>query len=148
MPFIATGYTKNVNAPVGKWVCTRTSALKPYDAVPPLAKRSGPDFCGQCVSFVTRACSTLPVSTAQWKKGALVKEATEIADGTVIATFNAQGRYEGHAAIFVKKDTQGIHVYDQWVTGTNPKAIGPRLIRWTGTGVSNRGDGFHVVEPL
>jgi hypothetical protein len=35
--------------------------------------------------------------------------------------------------------------HDQWITGAG-KAVGPRVIRWNGTGVSNRGDGFYVVE--
>jgi len=65
--------------------------------------------------------------------------------GTAIATFDANGQYVGHAAIYVKQDAVGIHVYDQWITGAG-KAVGARMIRWNGSGVSNRGDGFYVVE--
>lgn len=147
MPYIATNYLQNIQAAPGQWVCTRVSEQGPYTEVPPKAMRGGPHFCGQCVSYVTRACPTLPVKTAQWKKGLPVKTSGDIVDGTVIATFNANSDYEGHAAIYVRQDKNGIHVYDQWVTGTNPKAIGPRLIRWNGTGVSNNGESFHVVEP-
>ncbi|MBB6252625.1 BPSL0067 family protein [Nitrospirillum iridis] len=147
MPFVAIGYTAYPQAPAGKWVCTRTSALGPYDTEPPEGTRHNPDFCGQCVSYVTRVCPSLPVGTAAWRKGAAVKDNATIVPGTVIATFDAHDRYYGHAAIYERQDAHGIHVYDQWVTGTAPKAIGPRLIRWNGGGVSNRGEGFFVVEP-
>ena len=147
MPFVAVGYTQNVQAPVGQWACTRTSAHGPYTAVPPEGMRKGPDFCGQCVSFTTRVCPELPVNTTLWKKGLPVKSSGSIVEGTVIATFNENGRYHGHAAIYVRQDDKGIHVYDQWVSVENSKAIGPRLIRWNGSGISNNGDGFHVVEP-
>ena len=148
MPFIAIAYTQNLQAPVGQWACTRTSPHGPYTEAPPAAMRVDPNYCGQCVSFVARVCPDLPVNTGLWKKGLPVKTSGSIVDGTVIATFNEQGRYQGHAAIYVRQDANGIHVYDQWVSGVNPKAIGPRLIRWNGTGVSNRGEGFHVVEPM
>lgn len=128
-----------------QWVCTRTSNLGPYIAHPPVNTRGNPHYCGQCVSFVTTVCANIPVSTAQWRKGNRVKGNTTIADGTVIATFNAEGQYHGHAAIYVSQDETGIHVYDQWITGTG-KGIGPRLIKWNGQGVSNNGEGFYVVE--
>ncbi|TWB41949.1 hypothetical protein FBZ90_107328 [Nitrospirillum pindoramense] len=31
MPFVAIGYTANPKAPIGKWVCSRISALGPYE---------------------------------------------------------------------------------------------------------------------
>lgn len=68
-----------------------------------------------------------------------------IAEGTAIATFNQAGVYQGHAAIYVKQDDIGIHVYDQWITGAG-KPIGPRVIRWNGSGVSNNGAGYYVIE--
>ncbi|MEE3626115.1 BPSL0067 family protein [Nitrospirillum sp. BR 11752] len=147
MPFVAIGYTANPKAPVGKWVCTRTSALGPYDNKPPEETRHSPDFCGQCVSFVTQVCPSLPVSTALWRKGAAVKNNATILPGTVIATFDDQGRYYGHAAIYERQDGRGIYVYDQWITGHIPQPVAPRGIRWDGHGISNRGDGFFVVEP-
>lgn len=127
-----------------QWVCTRTSRLGPYNARPPAKQQSDPDYCGQCVSYVTTVCSTIPVGTGKWKKGALVKGNTTIAKGTAIATF-VDSVYSGHAAIYESQDEKGIHVYDQWVSGAG-KAIGPRLIRWNGKGVSNNGAGFYVVE--
>jgi hypothetical protein len=146
MPFIAFNYATSPKAPVGTWVCSRTSSLGPFATVPPDAKQHGPYFCGQCVSYVTQACPTLPAGTFVWKKGAAVKDNPGIAAGTVIATFNEQGHYFGHAAIYVRQDAHRLFVYDQWVSGTNPKAIGPRQIAWHGHGIANRGDGFFVVE--
>lgn len=145
MPFVSVNYRANVKAPLGQWSCTRTSTLAPYSTHPPIGLRSAPNFCGQCVSYVTAVCPSLPVNTALWKKGALVHGNKSIVSGTVIATFNTMGRYHGHAAIYVSQDQRGIHVYDQWITGTG-KSAGPRVIKWNGHGVSNNGDGFHVVE--
>lgn len=145
MPFVSPNYATNANAPEGRWVCTRTSSLGPYSAHPAADQRHNPDFCGQCVSYVTTVCPTIPVNTGKWTKGAPIKGNATIAEGTAIATFDQNGVYVGHAAIYVKQDAVGIHVYDQWITGTG-KAVGPRTIRWDGSGVSNRGDGFYVVE--
>ena len=145
MPFVSPNYASNADAPLDKWVCTRTSSLGPYSAHPPEEQRHNPDYCGQCVSYVTRVCPTIPVNTGKWKKGTPVKGDTTIAEGTAIATFDAQGHYKGHAAIYKKQDDDGIHVYDQWITGTG-KAAGPRIIKWEGFGVANRGAGFYVVE--
>jgi len=145
MPYVSSNYATNANAPVGKWVCTRTSSLGPYAAHPAADERHDPDYCGQCVSYVTTVCPTIPVNTGSWSKGVPVKGNTTIAAGTAIATFNASGTYVGHAAIYVSQDKVGIQVYDQWITGAG-KAVGPRTLRWGGAGVSNNGDGFHVVE--
>jgi hypothetical protein len=145
MPFVSSNYAAHLEAPISHWVCTRTSSLGPFIEHPPTGQRHNPDFCGQCVSFVTTVCPTIPVNTTQWKQGALVKGDASIADGTAVATFDASGRYVGHAAIYVKQDVIGMLVYDQWITGAG-KPVGPRMIRWNGTGVSNRGDGFYVVE--
>ena len=145
MPFVAINYSNNANAPIDKWVCTRTSRLGPFSSLPANTTRNNPDYCGQCVSYVTTVCPTIPVNTSEWKKGVPVKGNKSLAEGTAIATFNATGHYQGHAAIYVSQDDQGIHVYDQWVTGAG-KAIGPRLIKWNGHGVSNNGAGFYVIE--
>jgi hypothetical protein len=143
MAYIATNYLTNPAAPVGKWVCSPTSSLGPYDTAP-TDQKSHPDYCGQCVSFVRQVCRTLP-GTASWKKGKQVKNNTGVTPGTVIATFNTSSKYEGHAAIFVRLDDPGIYVYDQWVSGA-PKAVGPRTLRWGAHGNSNNGDNFYVVE--
>jgi len=145
MPYVSPNYASNANAPAGNWVCTRTSSLGPFPERPADGQRHNPDFCGQCVSYVTTVCPDIPVSTSRWTKGGQVKGDNTIAEGTAIATFDAQGQYLGHAAIYVKQDAVGIHVHDQWITGTG-KAVGARVIRWNGIGVSNCGEGFHVVE--
>lgn len=145
MPYISSNYTNNPAAPVGKWTCAPTSTLQPFDDVPPSDKTKGIDLCGQCVSYVKKVCPALP-NTAQWRKGAQVKGSLTIAPGTVIATFNKLGHYEGHAAIYVSQDAVGIKVYDQYITPPTPKTIGPRVLRWGAHGNSNNGNNFHVVE--
>ena len=49
---------------------------------------------GQCVAFTQKAAN-MP-RTAAWRRGVLVKGNTSIAPGTVIATFDADGRYGNH----------------------------------------------------
>lgn len=145
MSYVSTNYTTHADAPLDKWVCTRTSNLGPFSAHPPQTLRGDPDYCGQCVSYVTTVCPTLPVKTSEWKRGSTVKDNPAIIEGTAIATFNGKGHYTGHAAIYVSQDHQGIHVYDQWITGAG-KPVGPRLVKWNGVGTSNNGHGFYVIE--
>lgn len=147
MAYVAPRYATEAAILEGKWVCNRDSSLGPYlnNSPPPANARNYPNFCGQCVSFVTRICPTIPVATAAWRKGALVSEAQDILPGTAIATFDANGGYSGHAAIFVSKTALGINVLDQWITGAG-KPIGPRLLRFNGHGVSNNGSMFHVID--
>ncbi len=146
MPFVSPNYRNHPDAPQGTWACTRISSLGPYEEIPPTDTRHSPNFCGQCVSYVTTVCATIPVNTAQWRKGAQVRGNATIAEGTAIATFNAAGQYHGHAAIYISQNNVGMQVMDQWVTGAG-KAIGQRLIKWEGAGISNNGNGFYVVEP-
>lgn len=145
MAYISNNYSDNIQAPIGQWVCTRTSNLGPFNAHPAASTRSNPNYCGQCVSYVTTVCRTLPVNTSTWVKGEKVRGSTTIVEGTAIATFNASNRYHGHAAIYVSQDDKGITVYDQWITGAG-KAIGRRVLRWGATGISNDGNGFYVIE--
>jgi hypothetical protein len=135
----------NPMAPVGKWTCAPTSSLAPFAEVPPDSKTKGMDLCGQCVSYVKKVCPNLPV-TSSWIKGSPVRDNGTIVPGTVIATFNSFGNYEGHAAIYVSQNEMGINVYDQYVTPPSPKAVGPRTLRWGAHGNSNNGDNFCVVE--
>ena len=145
MPFVAVNYASNPMAPLGKWTCSPTSKLEPYAQAPSGTVTKGLDLCGQCVSYVKKVCPTLP-ATSLWKKGVSVKNNTKVLAGTVIATFNAKGKYEGHAAIYANQSAVGITVYDQWVTVPAPKAIGSRVLRWGAPGNSNNGDNFYVVE--
>jgi len=94
----------------------------------------------ECVSPV-KALTGAP-RTIFWKRGVQVKGAT-IETGTAIATFNKKGKYEGHAAIYIKQDEKGIYVYDQW----SGRPLGERIILFKGKGyVSNDGDQFYVIE--
>jgi hypothetical protein len=145
MPYVASNYLTNPNAPLGKWVCTRTSPLTPFNQPPPVAKTHGPDFCGQCVSYVTTVCTTLPVNTQLWKKGAQVKGTAGILPGTAIATFGDDGKYSGHAAVYESQTAIGVNVVDQWVTPP-ATAIHKRLLRFGAHGNANNGDNFYVVE--
>lgn len=145
MAFVTTNYKLNPKAPVGKWTCAPNSTKEPFDKAPTGYDTKGNDLCGQCVSYVKKVCPILP-ATSSWKKGLAVKDNAKIVPGTVIATFNAAGKYEGHAAIYVSQDTVGINVYDQWATPPTPKAVGPRVLRWGAIGNSNNGDNFYVVE--
>jgi hypothetical protein len=105
---------------------------------------------GQCVAFV-QAASGAPHSS-QWKQGKLVKGEAALPAGTAIAAFSAAGAYtnsvdgSSHAAVFVKQDTNGILVWDQW-TG---QPVHQRWIRFQGNapGVKpvNNGDSFCVIE--
>jgi hypothetical protein len=145
MAYIAINYATNPKAPVGQWVCAPTSGHALFETAPSGNVTKGPNFCGQCVSYVKVVCPTLPATTS-WKKGAAVKSNAAIVPGTVIATFNADGKYLGHAAIYVSQSKVGIEVYDQWITPPNPKAVGPRTLRWGASNNSNNGDKFYVVE--
>jgi hypothetical protein len=144
MAYVASNYKNNPNAPEGKWACAPTSSFAPFDNAPSGDQTKGINLCGQCVSYVKRVCPTLP-STSSWKRGTAVKNNKTILPGTVIATFNSAGKYEGHAAIYVSQATGGISVYDQWVTPP-AKAVGPRMLRWGAAGNSNNGDNFYVVD--
>jgi len=145
MVYRSTNYMNNPNAPIGKWTCSPTSSVTPFMEVPTGDRTRGNDLCGQCVSYVKKVCPSLPV-TSIWRKGPPVKNNRNILPGTVIATFNSSGRYEGHAAIYVSQNSAGINIYDQYVTPPSPKAVGPRLLLWGAHGNSNNGDNFYVVE--
>jgi hypothetical protein len=140
MPYVSDNFQSNPNAPIakqdakGNW--TNPKWVDAPD--PPSAEH------GQCVSYVRFVTKGMP-KAANWKPGALVKGNYNLAKGTVIATFDKNGHYHGHAAIYVSQSKDGIAVVDQWITGT-PKPVSRRLIHWAGKGVSNNGDLFRVVE--
>lgn len=145
MAFVSVNYKLDPVAPVGKWTCAPTSTKEPFDTPPTGNDTKGVDLCGQCVSYVKKVCPALP-ATSFWKKGLAVKDNTKIVAGTVIATFNAAGKYEGHSAIYDSQDEVGISVYDQFATPPTPKPVGPRVLRWGAPSNSNNGDNFYVVE--
>jgi len=72
-----------------------------------------------------------------------VKGNLAVRPGTMIATFDDDGRYKGHAAIYESQTSVGLTVYDQW----SGRKFQPRIIEFRGGGyVSNDGDAFYVVE--
>jgi len=95
-------------------------------------------YCGECVSFY-KVCSGDRRVTGQWVKGQKVRGAS-LAVGTGIATF-PNGKYFGHAAIYMGQDSGGIQVWDQW----KGHPVSRRTIRWNGNGISNNGDSFYVI---
>lgn len=71
----------------------------------------------ECVALVQQTAG-IPHTTT-WKKGKKVLECApaEIRVGTVIATFDENGRYPQtarHAALYESHDNSGIFVVDQW----------------------------------
>jgi hypothetical protein len=102
---------------------------------------------GHCVALV-QVCS--PVGhTSNWRRGALARGGHH-PDGSVIATFGINGRYENktdgssHVAILLGEQTDGLLVQDQWVG----QPCHHRLIRFRngeGTAV-NDGDSYYLVE--
>ena len=105
----------------------------------------------ECAEFVRQ--STGAPQTTVWKRGKKVSEASagDIARGTAIATFDANGRYPvdalgKHAAIYLEHDTERILVLDQW---NDQGEVKPRPIRFgrpKGTRRSNDADTFYVIE--
>jgi hypothetical protein len=107
----------------------------------------------ECVAFIQQA--TNAPSTALWKRGIKVATAKpgEIARGTVIATFDDDGKYPTdalgmHAAIYLSQTPAAIQVLDQWKKQGEVK---PRPIwfvprKGTSQSRSNDGNTFYVVE--
>ena len=85
---------------------------------------------GQCVALA-QATSDIGY-TSTWSPGAQVEGNTDIAAGTVIATFGSDGTYpntygQSHTAIYLGQDSSGIYVEDQWLG----HAASTRVIPWT-----------------
>jgi hypothetical protein len=107
---------------------------------------------GECVSLVQQATGA-PRST-EWRPGAQVQGNTNIPPGTAIATFDSNGRYDGHAAIYLGQDGEGIRVIDQWnVRDVQARVIGQqppqeRILRFSDPRRArvDRGEFYHVVE--
>lgn len=125
MAYVSFNYLTNPKAPMGKWV-----GDKPY--------------YGECVSYVKAVVPTLP-QTRYWTKGKPVRGDAGIVAGTVIATFDAAGKYKGHAAIYEAQTAEGINVVDQWMTPP-PQPIHKRVLRFGASGNVNNGDNYFIVE--
>jgi len=113
------------------------------------------EYCGQtvanghCVRFV-QVAGELP-HTSHWRCGDKVRGG-EVEPGTVIATFDPNGRYgnhldgRSHAAIFLEERDEGLLVIDQWVG----HPVARRTIRFRGGAgrAVNDGDAFSIVEEV
>jgi len=71
----------------------------------------------ECVALVQKTTSIPHTST--WKQGKKVLDCQEgeVQKGTVIATFDENGKYPTsarHAALYENHDATGINVVDQW----------------------------------
>jgi hypothetical protein len=107
---------------------------------------------GSCASLVQHY--TRVGSTSKWTKGDFVKGNETIKKGTAIATF-VDGKYPNakhgnHAALYVKQDTKGIWIVDQWESLPKPHK---RKLEFLGTNQyggyedpSNNGDAFSIIE--
>lgn len=112
-------------------------------------------FGAQCAALVQLSPvvrgNAVPL-TRYWRRGAKVKDlaASQIEKGTVIATFDENGRYprtERHTAIYISHDLTGITVIDQWLS--KPYAS-QRQLKYKGsrTRLVNDGDWYWIVETV
>lgn len=107
----------------------------------------------ECAALVQTTCHRAggaPIGlTSSWKRGVHVKDnCATIPKFTAIATFLGpnhsydEPHLHQHTAIFVKCETEGIRVYDQW----NGTPIAYRVIHWThGSSPQYTGDNFYTV---
>jgi hypothetical protein len=88
--------------------------------------------------------------TSKWRRGVRVRDNPDLAPGTAIATFDANGRYanatdgSSHAAILLDVRDDGLLVADQWVG----RAVAERIVRYKGGAGDpvNDGDAYFVIE--
>jgi hypothetical protein len=110
-------------------------------------------FGAQCAALVQLAPvlrGTAVPLTRYWRRGTKVKNlaVTQIEKGTVIATFDENGRYpstQRHTAIYISHDLTGITVIDQWL---DKPFASQRQLKYKGNSVRtvNDGDHYWVVE--
>jgi hypothetical protein len=106
---------------------------------------------GQCVTFI-HAVVVIPPSS-EWTRGDQAALNIAMLPGTIIASFDANGTYgnhmdgSSHAAVYLRQDTKGIWVLDQWKANT-VQPVHERIIRFRhGHGLAvNDGDAFYVVR--
>ena len=80
----------------------------------------------ECVALIQAITKASQTNT--WRKGIKIMDAKQgtIPQGTVIATFDENGRYpltERHAALYVSHDNDGIKVYHQYKRGLRPGKV-------------------------
>jgi hypothetical protein len=107
---------------------------------------------GECVPLV-RAATGAP-QAKDWQRGVKVQGNTNIRPGTAIATFDSNGHYDGHAAIYLGQDEHGIQVIDQWnrrdsqgrITGQHLPSERALPLRDPRHAAIDRGEFYNVVE--
>lgn len=106
---------------------------------------------GECVALVQAA--TGAPRTTEWRPGVQVQENVNIRPGTAIATFDGNGHYTGHAAIYLGQDAHGIQVIDQWnvrqdgrVILQHPPRVRTLSFRERQRTLINSGESYRVVE--
>jgi hypothetical protein len=107
---------------------------------------------GECVALVEQA--TGAPRSAIWRPGALVQADRTIRPGTAIATFDSNGHYTGHAAIYLGQDERGVRVIDQWnerapdghITGQHTPRERTIYFNSPRHTLVNRGESYRVVE--
>ena len=107
---------------------------------------------GECVPLVQQA--TGAPSSRLWRPGPVVQGNTAIQPGTAIATFDSNGRYTGHAAIYLGQNEHGLRVVDQWNNRDredhiiSQKSPGKRTLYFNDPRHArvNRGESYRVVE--
>lgn len=107
----------------------------------------------QCVKLVQDAMGKVlygpnrvdEFHTRKWRAGQKITSDRCIRSGTMIATFNSEGRYESlptgnHAAIYIRHVAGGIEVMDQFI---GKPRIAPRIIRFkTADDIKREGDRY------
>jgi hypothetical protein len=109
---------------------------------------------GQCVSLI-HAVTVIPPASL-WHQGAQVISSKSILPGTIVATFDSNGRYgnhtngTSHAAIYVGQTPTGIIVIDQWKGHGAQKNHAPQQRTIHVDGLSrmavDRGANYYVVQ--
>lgn len=109
---------------------------------------------GQCVALI-HAVANIP-ATLSWRQGEQVKGNPHIMPGTIIATFDNNGRYgnhtngTSHAAIFLRRTPSGIVVIDRWNAAEPANAHPPqeRTIRLNShfSKKVDQGEKYYVVQ--
>jgi hypothetical protein len=95
----------------------------------------------ECAEFVQDVTEIEPGTSGKWAQGSSVKELSDIEPGTAIATFNKDGKYKGHTAIYIGQNRKGIQVFDQW----NGVYVQERALRFGNPKYVNNGDNYHVI---
>lgn len=109
---------------------------------------------GECVSFVKYVTKRTDLSAnSNWKRGSSLFTYNVIRPGTAVATFNANGGYNGgHTAIFrdyyyENGKRAGIVVWDQNYLPDHYGTVAKHVIKCSGSGVNDADSYYTVVIP-